>query len=48
MLQGLAVVLELDYNTLLALAGIADTGVREYLEAYPQHIRAVIKLFRTT
>jgi hypothetical protein len=46
-LQELARVLELDYDTLLILAGAADTMVREYLEAHPQHTEAVIRLFRT-
>ena len=45
-LRELALVLELDYDTLLALAGAADTVVREYLETHPQHTEAVIKLFR--
>jgi transcriptional regulator with XRE-family HTH domain len=45
-LQGLAQVLELDYDTLLALAGAADTVVREYLEAHSQHTEKVIQLFR--
>jgi hypothetical protein len=44
-LSELARVLELDAETLLALAGAADTVVREYLDAYPQHTEAVIKLF---
>jgi hypothetical protein len=42
----LARLLALEYGTLLALAGAADTVVREYLEAYPQHTTAVIQLFR--
>jgi transcriptional regulator with XRE-family HTH domain len=42
----LARVLELEYDTLLALAASADTVVRDYLEAYPQHTAAVIMLFR--
>jgi transcriptional regulator with XRE-family HTH domain len=45
-LRELARVLELEYDTLLALAGSADTVVREYLEAHPQHTAAVIQLFR--
>ena len=45
-LRELSRVLELDYDALLALAGAADTVVREYLEAHPQHAEAVIKLFR--
>jgi hypothetical protein len=39
-------VLELDFDTLLALAGAADMVVREYLEAHPQHSETVIRLFR--
>jgi transcriptional regulator with XRE-family HTH domain len=45
-LRELARVLEQDYDTLLALAGAANTVMQEYLEAYPQHTEAVIKLFR--
>jgi transcriptional regulator with XRE-family HTH domain len=45
-LQGLAQVLELDYDTLLALAGAADAVVREYLQTNPGAEAAVIKLFR--
>jgi transcriptional regulator with XRE-family HTH domain len=45
-LRELARVLALEYDTLLALAGSADTVVREYLEAHPQHTAAVIQLFR--
>jgi hypothetical protein len=45
-LRELARVLDLAYDTLLALVGGADTVVREYLEAYPQHTAAVIQLFR--
>jgi transcriptional regulator with XRE-family HTH domain len=45
-LHELARVLELDYDTLLALAGAADTVVRDYLEEYPRHTETVIKLFR--
>jgi hypothetical protein len=45
-LRELARVLELEYDTLLALAGSADTVVREYLAAYPQDTKAVIQLFR--
>ena len=47
MLRELARVLELDYDTLLALAGAADTVVRDYLQEHPQHTEAVIRLFRT-
>ena len=46
-LRELARVLELEYDTLLALTGAVDTVVREYLEAHPQHTNALIKLFRT-
>jgi transcriptional regulator with XRE-family HTH domain len=45
-LRELARVLELDYDTLLAFVGAADTVVRAYREAYPQHIEKVIQLFR--
>jgi hypothetical protein len=45
-LRELARVLELEYDTLLALAGSADVVVREYLEAHPQHTAAVIQRFR--
>jgi hypothetical protein len=45
-LHELARVLELDYDTMLALAGAADTVVRAYLEEHPQHTEAVIKFFR--
>jgi hypothetical protein len=44
-LRELARVLELDYDSLLALAGAADIVVREYLEAHPQHTEAVVKFF---
>jgi hypothetical protein len=46
-LHELGRVLDLEYDTLLALAGSADTVVREYLDGYPQESEAVIKLFRT-
>jgi transcriptional regulator with XRE-family HTH domain len=45
-LRELARVLDLDYDRLLAVAGAADTVVREYLAAHPQQSEAVIKLFR--
>jgi transcriptional regulator with XRE-family HTH domain len=45
-LRELARVLELDYDTLLALAGAADVVVLEYLQTYPGAGAAVIKLFR--
>jgi transcriptional regulator with XRE-family HTH domain len=45
-LQELARVLEQDYDTLLILAGAADTVVRDYLQEHPQYTEAVIKLFR--
>jgi hypothetical protein len=41
-----ALILELNYDTPVALAGTADMVVQEYLEAYPQHTEAVIKPFR--
>src|SRR5918992_5015647 len=44
-LHGLAKVLELDYDTLLALAGAADVVVREYLQTYPGAEAAVITMF---
>jgi transcriptional regulator with XRE-family HTH domain len=46
-LRELAQVLELDYDSLLALAGAADIVVREYLESHPQQAKAIIQLFRT-
>lgn len=46
-LRELAWVLELYYDTLLALTGPVDPVVREYLKARPQHTEVVIKLFRT-
>jgi hypothetical protein len=45
-LQGIAQVLELDYDTLLALAGAADAVVREYLQSHPDAEVTVIKLLR--
>ena len=45
-LRELARVLELEYDTLLALAGGADVVVREYLQHYPAAEAAVIRLFR--
>jgi transcriptional regulator with XRE-family HTH domain len=45
-LRQLANALELDYDTLLALAGAADVVVREYLQAQPEAQAAVIELFR--
>jgi transcriptional regulator with XRE-family HTH domain len=45
-LRGLAQVLALEYDTLLALAGAADVVARGYLEAHPQQAEAVIRLFR--
>jgi transcriptional regulator with XRE-family HTH domain len=45
-LCGLARMLELDYDTLLVLAGAADTVVRDYLEEHPQHTEAAVKFFR--
>jgi transcriptional regulator with XRE-family HTH domain len=46
-LRELARALELDQDTLLHLAGSAETVVREYFEAYPQQEEAVMQLFRT-
>jgi transcriptional regulator with XRE-family HTH domain len=45
-LRELARVLEIDYDTLLALAGGADVVVREYLQRHPEAETAVIRLFR--
>jgi hypothetical protein len=45
-LRELARVLELDYDTLLALAAGADVVVREYLQRHPEAEAAVIRLFR--
>ena len=45
-LYSLAQVRELDYDTLLALAGAADVVVREYLQTHPEAEAAVIWLFR--
>jgi transcriptional regulator with XRE-family HTH domain len=45
-LRELARVLELEYDTLLALAGGADVVVREYLQRHPEAGAAVIRLFR--
>lgn len=45
-LRELARELELDHDTLLHLAGSAETVVREYFEAYPQQEEAVMQLFR--
>jgi hypothetical protein len=45
-LDGLAQVLELDYDTLLALAGAADVVVREYLRTHLEAEAPVIRLFR--
>jgi hypothetical protein len=41
-----ACVLELDDDTLLALAGAADVVVRAYLQTSPDAEAAVVKLFR--
>jgi transcriptional regulator with XRE-family HTH domain len=46
-LRELARVLELDYDTLLALAGAADIVEREFLESHSQQAKAIIQLFRT-
>jgi transcriptional regulator with XRE-family HTH domain len=45
-LQELARVLELDYDTLPIVAGAADVVVREYLATHPEHTEAVIRLVR--
>jgi hypothetical protein len=45
-LRELSRVLALGYDMLLILAGAVDMVVREYLEAWPQHTEAVIRLFR--
>jgi transcriptional regulator with XRE-family HTH domain len=45
-LRELARELELDQDTLLNLAGSAETVVREYFEAYPRQEEAVMQLFR--
>jgi transcriptional regulator with XRE-family HTH domain len=45
-LRELARVLDLDYDTLLALAGAADVVVREYVASHPEQTEAVIRLFR--
>jgi transcriptional regulator with XRE-family HTH domain len=46
LLGELARVLDLDYDTLLALAGAADIVVKEYLGAHPHQVEPVIRLFR--
>jgi transcriptional regulator with XRE-family HTH domain len=46
-LRELAQALELDQDTLRRLAGVSETVVREYLDAYPQQAEAVMQLFRT-
>jgi transcriptional regulator with XRE-family HTH domain len=45
-LRELARVLDLDYDTLLALSGGADVVVREYLQSYPEAEASVIRFFR--
>jgi transcriptional regulator with XRE-family HTH domain len=45
-LRELARVLGLDYDTLVALTGAADSVVRDYLQEHPQYTEAVIKFFR--
>ena len=45
-LRELARVLELDADTLLALAGAVDVVVREYVASHPEQAEAVIRLFR--
>jgi transcriptional regulator with XRE-family HTH domain len=45
-LSEFARVLGLEYDALLASAGLADVVLREYLAEHPQQIEAVIRLFR--
>jgi hypothetical protein len=45
-LRELARVLELEYDTLLALSGGADVVVREYLQRPREAAAAVIRFFR--
>jgi transcriptional regulator with XRE-family HTH domain len=45
-LRELARVLELEYDDLLASAGLVDEVVRQYLEEHPHQTEALIKLFR--
>ena len=45
-LREFARVLELDDDTLLALAGAADVVVHEYVTSHPEQTEAVIRLFR--
>jgi transcriptional regulator with XRE-family HTH domain len=45
-LRECARVLELDADTLLAIAGAADVVVREYLASHTEQTEAVIRLFR--
>jgi transcriptional regulator with XRE-family HTH domain len=45
-LRELARVLDLDYDTLLTLAGAADVVVREYVASHPQQTEAIIRVFR--
>src|SRR5262245_13367749 len=46
-LRELARVLEVDADTLLAIAGAADVVVREYLASHAEQTEAVIRLFRS-
>jgi hypothetical protein len=41
----IALILELNYDTLVAAAGEADVVVREYPQRYPEAEAAVIRLF---
>ena len=45
-LRGLAQILTLDYDKLLALAGAVDIVVQEYLAEHSHQAEALIKLFR--
>ena len=45
-LRGIAAVLELDYESLLLLAGGGEAVVRAYFVAHPQQTEAVVQLFR--
>jgi transcriptional regulator with XRE-family HTH domain len=45
-LQELARTLDLDLDTLLTLARVGETVMREYLEEHPQQEAEVIQLFR--
>jgi transcriptional regulator with XRE-family HTH domain len=47
LLYELARELELEADTLLRLAGLGETVMREYLDAHPAQAEEVIQLFRT-